>query len=120
MLRGAAPADAVGEMLVHPVRHQELGICGPTIESLGVSDLVLAQRFAMGFGRVLLVRCAIADMALDDDQRWPAAFPRGEVEGAQHFLLVISIAHMLHVPAIAEEARRHVLGKGDLGVALDA
>ena len=93
--------------------------CGPAIEPLGVSDLVLAQRFAMRFGRVLLVRRAIADMALDDDQRGPAAFPRGEIEGAQHFLLLIGVAHMQHVPAIAEEPRRHVLGKGDLGVALD-
>ena len=82
MLRSAARADAVGEMLVHAVRHQELRILGPAVEPLGVSDLVLAERFAMGFGRVLLVRCAVADMALDNDQRGPARSRVGEVERA--------------------------------------
>jgi hypothetical protein len=75
---GGALADAVGEMLVDPIRHQELGICGPTVEPLGVSDLFLSQWFAVCFGAVLLVRRAIADMALYNDQRWPAGFLRGK------------------------------------------
>ena len=45
--RPRAPQPAV-EVLAHPVRHQELGIFGPTIGSLGQPDFLVAKRLAVG------------------------------------------------------------------------
>ena len=72
--RAAAPrcADARVEMLAHSVGHEELGILRPAIGALGEPDLVVAQRLAVGGGGVDLVRRAVADVAVEDDQRRPA------------------------------------------------
>ena len=64
----AAPADAVLKMLAHAVRHQEFGVLGPAIASLGETDFLLAERLAVGGAGVVLVRGAVADMTFDDDQ----------------------------------------------------
>ena len=66
--RGRA-ADAVAEMVVDAVRHQELRILGPAVEALGEAHFLLAERIAVRGGGVLLVRRAVADDAVDDDQR---------------------------------------------------
>jgi hypothetical protein len=63
----AALADSIAEMLAHPVGDQELGILGPAVA--GEPDLLGAERLAVGRTRVLLVRSAVADVALDDDHR---------------------------------------------------
>ena len=44
------------EMVIHAVRHEKLRVFGPTVNSFGQPDFLLAQRFAVGFGRVLFVR----------------------------------------------------------------
>jgi hypothetical protein len=41
-------ADAVGD--------EELRVLGPAVVALGEADLLLAERLAVGFGGVLLVR----------------------------------------------------------------
>ena len=66
--------DARGEALVHTVRHQELRVLGPAIVPFRRLDLVLAERLAVRAAGVLLVRRAVADMAVDDDQRRPLLF----------------------------------------------
>src|SRR5439155_3587944 len=71
------------EMLVHAVRDQELGVLGPSVKTLGETDLVLAQWLAMGLGRVLLVRRAIADVAVEDDERGVALCALEDLEGAR-------------------------------------
>ena len=65
----AALTHAVVEMLAHAVRHEEFGVFGPTVTALGQADFLFAQRLAVGRAGVLLVRRAVADMAVDDDQR---------------------------------------------------
>src|SRR5215216_3819833 len=74
-------ADAPGEMLVDAIRDQELRVLGPAVGALGLANLVLAERLAMRLGRVLLVRRAVADVAVDDDQRWPVALLLELLEG---------------------------------------
>src|SRR5262245_66436571 len=69
----AAGAAKVGEMLAHAVRHQELGIFGPTVAAFGEPDLLLTKRLAVRGTGILLVRRAEADVAVDDDQAWRAA-----------------------------------------------
>src|SRR5262249_34266354 len=114
-----ARADAVGEMLIHAVGHQELRILRPAIEALGILHLLFAERFTMRLRRVLLVWRAIADMAFDDDDAGTGDLLPGEIEGAKHLLLIIGVAHMENVPAQAQEAGSNVFGKGDFGVTFD-
>ena len=57
--------------LVHAIRHQELGIFRPAVISLRQPDLFLAQRLAVRRAGVLLVRGAVGDVAIDDDERGP-------------------------------------------------
>ena len=61
----------VGEVLVDAVGDEELGVLGPAVGALGLAHLLLAERLAVGGGGVLLVRRALADVAVDDDQRRP-------------------------------------------------
>src|SRR6185295_9825345 len=67
----ATLADAVGKMLHHSVRHQEFGILRPMIGALDELHLVFAQGFAMSRRGIDLVRRAIADVAVENDQRRP-------------------------------------------------
>ena len=69
MKPSAALADAVLEMLAHAVGHEKLGVLGPAVAALGQAYLLFAERLAVGGAGVVLMRCAVADMALDDDQR---------------------------------------------------
>ena len=66
-----APMPAAKRSM-HAVGHEELGVLRPAIGALGQPDLVLAQGLAMGRGGVDLVRRAIADVAVQNDQRRPA------------------------------------------------
>jgi hypothetical protein len=66
-----------------------------------------------------LVRRAITDVAVEDDQRRPV---RGLGEHLQRVLdapQVVGVADAQHVPAIGLEARGDVLGEGDAGLAFD-
>ena len=71
MQRLPARADARLEMLAHAVGNEELRVLGPAVVALGQPDLLLAQRLAVRRAGVLLVRRAIGDVAVDDDQRRP-------------------------------------------------
>ena len=108
------------EALAHAVGHQELRVLGPAIGALGQPHLVLAQGVAVGRGGVLLVRRAIADDAVDDDQGRPV-LGRAETSRARAATASQSLAsrHPQHVPAIGREAGRDILAEGEVGVALD-
>src|SRR5262249_18963788 len=66
----APPADTVAKVLVDAIRNVELRVFRPAIIPLGQSDFFLAQRLAVSSARVLLVRRAVGNMAVHDDQRW--------------------------------------------------
>ena len=67
----SALADAIAEMFLHAFRHQELGVFRPSVVALGQPDLFFAEGFAMGFAAVVLVRGAVTDVTVHDDQRRP-------------------------------------------------
>ena len=69
----SALADAAAEMLVDAVGHQKFGVLGPAIIALGELHLLLAERLAMSGAGVLLMRRAVGDVAVDDDQGRPVA-----------------------------------------------
>ena len=63
-------------MLAHAFRNHEVLRRIEAEELLGQPHFLLAQRFAMRLGGILLVRRAIADMAVHDDQRRPTLGPQ--------------------------------------------
>src|SRR5262249_39335231 len=67
----AALSNPFTEMIVDSIRHVELIVLWPAVVSFGQPDLLFAQRFAVSAARILLVRRAITNMAVDDNQRRP-------------------------------------------------
>src|SRR5437867_4126393 len=116
----AALADAAVDNLAHPVRDEEPGILWPAISAFREPHFLLAQRLAMSRGRVDLVGRAIADVTVEDDQGRPAFGLAEHRECILDPLEVVRIADPEHVPVIAEEAGRNVLGERDARIALDA
>ena len=118
--RGRATcADAAREVLVDTLWHQELFVLGPSVRALRRAHLVLAERFAVGGGSVLLVRRAVTDVAVDDDQRRPLALATEPVERGCNGLRVVGVREALDPPTVGFEARAHVLGERERRVALD-
>ena len=112
----AAPAHAVPEMLAHAVRHQKFGVLGPAVAALGEAYLLLAERLAVGGAGVVLMRGAIADVTLDDDQgRHIVGAPKG-LDRLRQPLSIIGVADALHVPAIGEETRRDIVAESQIRV----
>ena len=116
---GAAPADPLGEVLADAVGDEELGVLGPLVGALGLAHLLLAERLAVGGGGVLLVGRAVADVAVDDDQRRARLLGLELVEGGGDPLRVVGVFDVEDVPAVALEAQRHVVAVGEVGLAVD-
>src|SRR5262249_53954108 len=78
--RAAGWSDAGREVLGDAVRNQELRILRPAVRSLGETDLLRPQGLTVRRAGVLLVRRAVADVAVHDDERRPIvrALERGE------------------------------------------
>src|SRR5262249_11846104 len=82
-------------------------------------DFVLAQGLAVRRGGILLVRRAIADVAVEDDEGRAALRLPKHIECLLDSLDVVGVAHAQNVPAVTEEPGGDVFGKGDAGVASD-
>ena len=116
---GSTRADPFGEVLVDTIRDEELLVGWEAVELLGRADLVLPERLAVCGGGALLRRCAVGDVAVDDDQRRAVLLARERFERAAQHLQVVGVAHPGDVPAIADEPGGDVLGERDVGRALD-
>jgi transposase len=114
----AARADASGEVRAHAVGNQKLGVLGPAVVAFGEADLLLAQRLAVRRGGILLVRRAVADVAVEDDEGGAILGLVKDVQGVPDPLDVVGVAHAQNVPPVSQEAGRDVLGKGlaEIGV----
>src|SRR5262249_41390453 len=115
----AAVADALREVLPDALGHQELRVPRPAVEALGRTHLILAQRLAVRFSRVLTLRRPVADVAVDDDERGPICLVPEHIEGPRHHLQVVGVADPGHVPAVADETGGDVIVEGQGGRALD-
>ncbi len=106
--RPSTPAHTARDMLPHADGHEKLGILRPIVGALGEPDLFLAQGLAVRGARVLLVGRTIGDMAVHDDQRGPVGrLVEGAERPPQH-VEVVGVADPRDVPAVPDEARRHV------------
>ena len=115
----AALADTLGKVLHDSVGHQELGILRPVIGALDELHFVFPQGLAMGRGGIDLVRRAIADVAVENDQRRPVFRLAEDRERLRDALKIVGIADPQHIPMVGEEARGDIFGKGDAGLAVD-
>ena len=107
------------EMREYLIRDQELRIWRPAVVTLRQPDLLLAQRLAVRRARVLLVRCAIGDVAVHDDQGWSIARALERPERTLKHLQVVGVADARDVPAVPDEARGHVIAERQRRIALD-
>ena len=114
-----ARADPGGEVLVDAIGHKKLRVLGPAIGVLGEPDLLVAERLAVGRGSVLLVRGAVADVAVQNNERGPVLRLAKDVEGVLDALDVVGVADPQDVPAVSQKSRLDVLCKGDARVPLD-
>ena len=106
-------------MFAHAVRHQKFGVLRPAVAAFGETNLLLAERLAMGGAGVLLMRGAVADMAVDDDQGRHGLRAAESLERLRQPLRVVGVADLLHVPAIGQEARRDIVAESEIRVPLD-
>ena len=114
----AALADALLEVLVDAVGDTEL-LGGAAVELLGRLNLVPAQRLAVRRVMAFLARHAPGDVAVHDDQRRPVGRALERLQRPLEHVDIIGVGHADNVPAVAEEARGHIFGEGDVGVAFD-
>src|SRR5262249_5111266 len=119
MRLGAARADPGIKLLHDPFGYKKLGILRPAIGALGKPDLLLAQRFAMGGGRINLVGRAVADVAIENDESRSALGVPENRERILDALKIIRVANPQDVPSIGKKARRDILCEGDAGLTLD-
>ena len=106
-------------MLAHAVRHQKLGVLGPAVAALGETDLLLAERLAVGRAGVVLVRGAVADMTVDDDQGRHIVGSLEDLDRLRQPLPIVGVADALHVPAIGQEARRDIVAESEIRMPFD-
>src|SRR5262249_40372708 len=114
-----ACSNSIFEVFVDAVGHQKLGILGPAVESLGETDLVVAEWFAMSFRSVLLVRSAIADMAVQDDQRRAASLLLEEPKRVLDSFGIVRVADSQNAPAIGQKTHCHIFGECNAGASFD-
>src|SRR5262249_17580869 len=111
---GAARHDSGIKLPHDPVGHEKLGILRPAIGALGKPDLLLPQWFAMGSGRVNLVRRAVTDVAVENDESWSTFGLSEDCERILDALKIIRVANPEHVPSIGKKAGRDIFGKRDV------
>src|SRR5207253_5392723 len=115
--RSAARPDARGEVLADAIGDQELCVLRPAVAALGQANLLVTERLAVGRRRVVLVRGAVADVAVEDDERGaPLRLPE-DAERVLDALEVVGVAHAKDVPAVGEKSRGDVLREGKARVA---
>src|SRR5438445_517171 len=78
-----------------------------------------AERLAVGRGGVLLVRGAVADVAIEDDEGGTALrFPE-DAESLLDAIEVVGLAHAQDVPPVPQESGGDILSEGEARLPLD-
>src|SRR5262249_10762368 len=113
-------ANSGGEVLAHRIGNEKLRALRPPVSAFDKANLVLAQRLAVRRGSVLLVRRAVADMAVQNDEGWAPLGLVKDVQGLRDPVDVVGLADAQNVPSITQEAGGNVLGKGYARVAFDS
>src|SRR5262249_62395163 len=95
-----ARANPGGEVGAHGVGDQELGVLRPAVVAFAEAHLLLAQRFAVRRGGILLMWRAVADVAIQNDEGRAALGLVKDVQGVLDPLDVIGVADAQNVPPV--------------------
>jgi hypothetical protein len=106
-------ANPSRKVFIDPIRNEKLGILRPSVTAFGETDLIVAERFAMGGGGVLLVRGTVPDVAVQHDERGTALRIFEDLESVLDPVNVVRIADPQNVPPITQEPSCDVLCKGN-------
>ncbi|MBV6465850.1 MAG: hypothetical protein PGMFKBFP_01136 [Anaerolineales bacterium] len=113
-----AALDGLAVEIQHVVGDVEARLLGPVEILFGGVQFLVAQRLAVGFGRPLFFRRAETDDgAAHNDGRTRVGF--GGADGGVYRLHVVSVRHVLDVPAVGFEAFAAVFGEGQIGGAVN-
>src|SRR5262249_42590248 len=115
----AARANAGREVLRYLIRNQELRVLGPAVSALCKTHLVVSERLAVGRRGIVLMRRAVADVAVKDNKGRPPFGGSESVDRVLDQVEVVRIADAQHIPSVPQETRRDVFGKRELCLAFD-
>jgi len=96
-------------MTVNTIGDEKLRIFRPAIVLLCEFDFGFAERLAVGFVGILLVRRAVADVAVNHNERRFVAVCEEVFVSARQLQQIIGISNARHVPAIADETGHGVV-----------
>ena len=112
-------ADSILEAFIDAVGHEKLRIFGPTIRAFCQPDLLCAKGIAVGGCSILLMRCAVADDAVDNDEGGSILGAMKYFDRARKTGGVVGILQLQNVPVISFESCGNVLAHREIGVTLD-
>src|ERR1700757_720172 len=83
---GSSCAEPGTEMLANLVRNQKLRVLRPSIAAFRQTNLILAKRLSVSLGSVLLMGCAVTDVAIEDNESRPAGSSLKNLESGFDFI----------------------------------
>jgi hypothetical protein len=116
--QGALGPNALGQVVPHLGRHQELGLERNAQVLLGGAQLLGAEGTPVRLGETRPVGASKADGGSRDQDRGTIGLGAGRLEGAVQAVHVLAV-DALDLPALRFEPRRHVLAEGDGGGPVD-
>ena len=96
----ASFAEAFCEVFAHALWHKEFRVLGPPVAALGQLDLFFTERFTMSGGTIFLMRGAIANVAVHNDEGRSVDGLFECAESPLQHVQVVGIAYALDIPAV--------------------
>ena len=116
---GTSLAELRAEVLPYAIWHNKLRIRIEAVGHLGEPYLVNTEWFTVRLFGVLLVRCAVANVALHDDQGRPVMRVDKSLKCASQPLEIVGVGDMQDLPAEGLEPRPDILAERDRRRAFD-
>src|SRR5437868_7436422 len=106
-------------MLLNALGNEEFRVFGPAKGPFGKANFFFAKRLTMGGCSVLLVRRAVADVAVQNDESRAAFGFLKYAESALDQIDVIGVADPQHIPSVPQKPGGNILRESNVRTALD-
>src|ERR1700746_3831351 len=100
----ASPSNPRGEVLVYPAGDQEFGVGRPAVRLLHQLNLFFAKRLAVRRTGGLTMRRTVADMTVNEYDRWSAGRASGIPERVLNAMQIVGISDANDVPSIRQKS----------------